>query len=110
MLKSFNLVVVPVIVTDRTKGVYKLSSRIISEAILGVISMNIISLFKSTEVCIYKKTLMSNAKIVKEGTIFYGDILIEGQFITHIDHSISTPSADVDVYDAEGIYVYSRCN
>ena len=52
-----------------------------------------------------KKTLIKNAKIVNEGTIFNGDILIEGQFITKIDHSISPKSADVNVFDAEGKYV-----
>ncbi|MGB2685101.1 MAG: polyprenol monophosphomannose synthase [Olleya sp.] len=46
-LKKFKLVEVPVIFTDRTKGESKLSSSIISEAIFGVISMKIKSLFKS---------------------------------------------------------------
>lgn len=46
-LKKFKLVEVPVIFTDRTKGESKLSSGIISEAIFGVISMKLKSLFKS---------------------------------------------------------------
>ncbi|WP_281846214.1 dihydroorotase [Olleya namhaensis] len=52
-----------------------------------------------------KKTLIKNAKIVNEGTIFNGDILIEGEFITKIGASISAKSADVNVFDAEGKYV-----
>ncbi len=45
-LKKFNIIEVPVIFTDRTKGESKLSSGIISEAIFGVISMKIKSVFK----------------------------------------------------------------
>lgn len=45
-LKKFNIVEVPVIFTDRTKGESKLSSGIISEAIFGVVSMKLKSLFK----------------------------------------------------------------
>jgi len=45
-LKPFKIVEVPVIFTDRTRGESKLSSGIISEAIFGVISMKIKSLFK----------------------------------------------------------------
>ena len=45
-LKKFKIFEVPVIFTDRTKGVSKLSSGIISEAIFGVISMKLKSLFK----------------------------------------------------------------
>ncbi|WP_142784205.1 polyprenol monophosphomannose synthase [Changchengzhania lutea] len=45
-IKKFNIVEVPVIFTDRTKGVSKLSSGIISEAIFGVITMKLKSLFK----------------------------------------------------------------
>jgi len=47
-LKQFEIIEVPVIFTDRTKGVSKLSSGIISEAIFGVISMKLKSLFKSS--------------------------------------------------------------
>jgi len=45
-LKKFSITEVPVIFTDRTKGESKLSSGIISEAIFGVISMKLKSLFK----------------------------------------------------------------
>lgn len=45
-LKKFNIVEIPVIFTDRTKGQSKLSSGIISEAIFGVISMKLKSVFK----------------------------------------------------------------
>lgn len=45
-VKKLKLVEVPVIFTDRTKGESKLSSGIISEAIFGVISMKINSIFK----------------------------------------------------------------
>jgi dolichol-phosphate mannosyltransferase len=47
-LKKFKIVEVPVIFTDRTKGESKLSSGIISEAIFGVISMKIKSIFKKS--------------------------------------------------------------
>jgi dihydroorotase len=33
--------------------------------------------------------LIKNAKIVNEGKIFEGDVLIEGEFITEIAESIS---------------------
>jgi dolichol-phosphate mannosyltransferase len=45
-LKKFKIVEVPVIFTDRKLGESKLSSGIISEAIFGVISMKLKSLFK----------------------------------------------------------------
>lgn len=45
-LKKLKLIEVPVIFTDRTRGESKLSSGIISEAIFGVISMKIKSIFK----------------------------------------------------------------
>ncbi|WP_406685628.1 polyprenol monophosphomannose synthase [Seonamhaeicola sp. MEBiC1930] len=45
-LKKFKIIEVPVIFTDRTKGVSKLSGGIISEAVFGVISMKLKSLFK----------------------------------------------------------------
>ena len=50
-------------------------------------------------------TLIKNAKIVNEGSIFNGDILIEGEFITKIDTSISAKSANENIFDAEGKYV-----
>lgn len=45
-LKRFKIIEVPVIFTDRTMGTSKLSSGIIAEAIFGVISMKINSIFK----------------------------------------------------------------
>ncbi len=45
-LKGFEIVEVPVIFTDRTKGTSKMSGGIISEAVFGVITMKIKSLFK----------------------------------------------------------------
>lgn len=44
-LYKFNIVEVPVIFTDRTRGESKLSSNIISEAVFGVIKMKLKSLF-----------------------------------------------------------------
>jgi len=52
-----------------------------------------------------KKTLIKNANIVNEGSVFKGDILIEGEFIKEIADSISAKSSDVHVIDAEGKYV-----
>ncbi|WP_435136663.1 polyprenol monophosphomannose synthase [Formosa sp. A9] len=46
-IKHFKIIEVPVIFTDRTKGESKLSSGIISEAIFGVISMKLKSIFKT---------------------------------------------------------------
>jgi dolichol-phosphate mannosyltransferase len=48
-LKHYNIVEIPVIFTDRTKGESKLSSGIISEAIFGVISMKLKSVFGKKE-------------------------------------------------------------
>tara|TARA_R110002012_G_scaffold312248_1_gene522640 strand:+ start:210034 stop:210759 length:726 start_codon:yes stop_codon:yes gene_type:complete len=45
-LKQFKIVEIPVIFTDRSKGKSKMSGGIISEAILGVISMKINSFFR----------------------------------------------------------------
>lgn len=52
------------------------------------------------------QTLIKNAKIVNEGTIFEGDILIENDIIKEINDSISVKSADVKVIDVEGNYVF----
>ncbi|HTO34910.1 MAG TPA: polyprenol monophosphomannose synthase [Flavobacterium sp.] len=43
--KGFNLVEIPIIFTDRTKGESKMSSGIIKEAVFGVISLRIKKLF-----------------------------------------------------------------
>tara|TARA_R110002049_G_scaffold37208_1_gene117476 strand:- start:41947 stop:43293 length:1347 start_codon:yes stop_codon:yes gene_type:complete len=52
-----------------------------------------------------KTTLIKNAHIVNEGTIFKGDLLIEGELIKEISESISAKSSDVHVIDAEGKYI-----
>jgi dolichol-phosphate mannosyltransferase len=44
-LKKFNILEIPIVFTDRVRGVSKLSGGIISEAIFGVIKMKIKSLF-----------------------------------------------------------------
>jgi dolichol-phosphate mannosyltransferase len=49
-LSKFKIVEVPVVFTDRTRGESKMSSGIISEAIFGVISMKVKSLFKKYEI------------------------------------------------------------
>lgn len=49
--------------------------------------------------------LIKNAKIVNEGTIFEGDVLIEDQFIVEIAESISAKSASTKIIDAEGNYL-----
>lgn len=50
------------------------------------------------------RILIKNARIVNEGTITEGDILIEGKFIKEIADSISA-KPDVKVIDAEGNYL-----
>lgn len=49
-LSKFKIVEVPVVFTDRTRGESKMSAGIISEAIFGVISMKLKSLFKTYEI------------------------------------------------------------
>ena len=49
--------------------------------------------------------LIKNAKIVNEGTIFEGDVLIEGEFIKEIAESISHKSSNCKVIDAEGNFL-----
>lgn len=53
-----------------------------------------------------KITLIKNARIVNEGKIFKGDILIENNYITEVASSISAKSSDVHVFDAEGNFVF----
>ena len=50
--------------------------------------------------------LIKNAKIVNEGTIFEGDILIENDIIKEINETISAKTADVKIIDAEGKYIF----
>jgi len=52
-----------------------------------------------------KKTIIKNAKIVNEGQIFSGDLLIEGNYISKIAASIPSKSTDTIIIDAEGNYV-----
>ncbi|WP_026979153.1 dihydroorotase [Flavobacterium tegetincola] len=50
-------------------------------------------------------TLIRNAKIVNEGVIFEGDVLIEGQMIVEIASQISAKSSSTKIIDAEGNYL-----
>ena len=49
--------------------------------------------------------LIKNAKLVNEGQIVDGDILIEGNYIKEIADSISIKSSEIQVIDAENNYV-----
>lgn len=49
--------------------------------------------------------LIRNAKIVNEGVIFEGDILIENEYIKEIAKQISPKSSDCVIIDAEGSYL-----
>ena len=49
--------------------------------------------------------LIKNAKIVNEGIIFEGDVLIEDECIVDIAESISVKSATTTIIDAEGNYL-----
>ena len=49
--------------------------------------------------------LIKNAKIVNEGIIFEGDVLIENEFIVEIAESISPKSSSCKIIDAEGSYL-----
>jgi dihydroorotase len=53
-----------------------------------------------------KITLIKNARIVNEGKIFKGDILIENNYIKEVASSISAKSSDVHVFDAEDNFVF----
>lgn len=52
-----------------------------------------------------KSYLIKNARIVNEGEVFEGDLLIEDGRIAKIDTSIGPKSANVNVIDAEGKYL-----
>ena len=52
-----------------------------------------------------KRILIKNAKIVNDGIIFEGDVLIEDEFIVEIADSISAKSASTKIIDAEGNYL-----
>ncbi|AWM13838.1 dihydroorotase [Flavobacterium sediminis] len=49
--------------------------------------------------------LIKNAKIVNEGQIFEGDVLVENGFIKEIAEKISPKSSDCIIVDAEGNYL-----
>ena len=49
--------------------------------------------------------LIKNAKIVNEGVVFEGDVLIENEFIVEIAESISPKSSACKIIDAEGNYL-----
>lgn len=51
------------------------------------------------------RILIKNAKIVNEGNIFEGDVLIENDFIVEIAESISIKSPTTTIIDAEGNYL-----
>ena len=51
------------------------------------------------------RILIKNAKIVNEGAIFEGDVLIENDLIVEIADSISLKTSDCIVIDAEGNYL-----
>ncbi|UUC45938.1 dihydroorotase [Flavobacterium cerinum] len=51
------------------------------------------------------KILIKNAKIVNEGVIFEGDVLVEDKYIKEIAASISPKSSDCIIIDAEGNYL-----
>ena len=50
-------------------------------------------------------TLIKNAKIVNEGVVFEGDVLIENEYIVEIAASISPKSPNCKIIDAEGNYL-----
>lgn len=52
-----------------------------------------------------KKTLIKNAKIINEGSIFKGDLLIENEFITKISSVINIDDDQVKIIDAKGKYL-----
>lgn len=49
--------------------------------------------------------LIKNAKVVNEGVIFQGDVLIENDLIVEISESISAKSSDWVIINAEGNYL-----
>lgn len=51
------------------------------------------------------RILIKNAKIVNEGSIFEGDVLIENDLIVEVADSISLKTSDCKVIDAEGNYL-----
>lgn len=52
-----------------------------------------------------RSTLIKNAKIVNEGEVREGDVLIESGRIAHVDRHISPKNGDVRIIDAHGMYL-----
>jgi dihydroorotase len=52
-----------------------------------------------------KHVLIKNAKIVNEGNIFEGDVLIENDIIIEINDNISPKTSNCKIIDAEGNYL-----
>ena len=52
-----------------------------------------------------KSILIKNARIVNEGRIFNGDVLIKNQFIKEISESISAKNGETQVIDAENKFL-----
>jgi len=52
-----------------------------------------------------KSYLIKNARIVNEGTVFEGDVLIENGRIAKIDTSIGPKNGNVNIIDAEGKFL-----
>ncbi|CAI8415488.1 MAG: Dihydroorotase [Cryomorphaceae bacterium] len=52
-----------------------------------------------------KSYLIKNARIVNEGTVFEGDVLIENGRIAKIDNSIGPKNGNVNIIDAEGKFL-----
>lgn len=52
-----------------------------------------------------KRILIKNARIVNEGTISEGELLIEGAFIVEIAPQISPKHPNTEIIDAEGSYL-----
>lgn len=52
-----------------------------------------------------KKTLIKNARLVNEGLISEGDLLIEGDRIAQIDRHLSQKDNQTEIIDAEGKYL-----
>src|SRR6478735_697771 len=51
------------------------------------------------------RILIKNAKIVNEGTIFEGDVLVENRYILKIGADINAPTSDTKIIDAQGNYL-----
>ena len=104
--KGIDVVEVPVIFTDRTEGESKMSSGIIKEAIFGVIKLKLTEaslpkLKPNPNQYMNKSYLIKNARIVNEGKVVEGDLLIEEGKIAKVDSSIGPKSSNINVIDAE---------